>query len=270
MTLKHHELIRPYAPAGTLRQITERLRRRALLGAMLVCSVSSLSIGVSVPTAHAAVTGYCVKCKAGFAPQAKPPGGGPRPFGGPAPLPKTGAITGSCVTCRLAVEGGSPRSFALAVAGPRAGGTIVHTKTRAPNNIGLVVGRLVSGDKASIVGDVPLGAVASGTHSIPWDLRVNGGYLHPGRYTVNLGIFTPTGQPTGYPPAPAQAVLSIAPNGSFSVNMRQQSGSGSSGSGLSGWGAALVGLGGVVVGLLVGLGRLGSRRRKNRPAAAAA
>jgi hypothetical protein len=94
---------------------------------------------------------------------------------------------------------------------------------------------------------------------------VNGVRLDPGRYTVNLGIFTPTGQPTGFPPAPGQAVLSIAQRGSLSVYMRVQGGSGTSGSGLSGWLAVPIGLGGVVLGLLVGLGL---RRRKKTPGAA--
>jgi hypothetical protein len=159
-------------------------------------------------------------------------------------------------------------SFALSVAGAPAGSLAVNTTVGARNEIGLVVSRLGSGDTVTFVGDVPFGAVPSGSSSIRWDLRVNGVPLSPGQYTVNLGIFTNADQPTGYPPAPEQAVLSIPQSGSPSVTMvsattQPRAASSSSGSGLSGWVVVLIGLGGVAVGLLAGVGV--ARRRKTPP-----
>lgn len=108
-----------------------------------------------------------------------------------------------------------PRSYTLAVSGTRAGGAQVSTTVRASLDVGLAV-IPDSGNLATPVGLVPLGHLGPGAHTLPWDLRVGGHLLAPGRYEVALEIFSRDGHPSGRG-FPHTAFLTISPDGHTSA-----------------------------------------------------
>lgn len=114
---------------------------------------------------------------------------------------------------------GGPKTFTLTGAGTVNRGATVGTNLSQANYIGLVVGRQQSSAEVQLVGLVPLGHQKRGPHQLPWDLNVDGKRLGTGVYEVLLEIFTHDGRPTGIPPTPEYAFLTITKGGHVSVHM---------------------------------------------------
>jgi hypothetical protein len=115
------------------------------------------------------------------------------------------------------VDGTGPRSYTLAASSTLAGGAQVRTTVKASVDLGLAV-FVDDTNLTEPVGLVPLGHVNPGTHTVPWDLRVGGHLLAPGRYVVALEIFRRDGRPSGrgFPPP---AALTVSPDGRTSAAM---------------------------------------------------
>lgn len=123
--------------------------------------------------------------------------------------------------------GGGPDGFQLAATGSVSQGAIVTVQLGGANDPGLVLardlgdGRLEGPDPTSdsATGLVPLGALPAGTSQVAWDLTLNGTPLAPGAYIVFLELFEADGRPTGIPPSPEYATLTVGDDGTVSVSM---------------------------------------------------